>query len=124
MNLLRTKGRPSFKLAKTYLELGANPHATNGKEHNTIQCAMFSALSLFESDRRTEDFRIVQDKLELLIRAGVNLEHRDSWGRTLSQTARQYGCWEIWCDALKNCGKSVEELGPAVFTMFDRFYSI
>lgn len=112
---LRSHYGTSLAIVRALLKLGANPHATDLDNRNGIQLAMWSNVASGVRDYSlkfslAEFSDMLQAKFELLIRTGVNLEHRDGKGRTLSQTARDCNCWEIWCSALKQCGKPVEEV--------------
>lgn len=48
--------------------------------------------------------------ISALIEAGVYILSRDVNGDTVSEVARRMGHWKLWCEALQENGKSVEDI--------------
>ena len=48
--------------------------------------------------------------LTTLIKAGVDLHHRNHDGQTPSYYADRNGLWEDWCRALKSSGLDIEDV--------------
>lgn len=104
-HLIRVGGQ-SLATVRLLLGFGVNSHAIDYDGRNAIQLAMFS---------NTRDFHeipeILEEKLSLLIKAGVDLHHRDKWGGTPSHDAScHYECWEVWCRALDRNGRKIDEV--------------
>ena len=104
------RGGAGLATAKVLLELGANAHATDLEGRNAIQLAMCSNIvwkpKMVPFELSSREFTcVLLGKLELLINAGVNLEHKDKYGSTPSRNALDYDCWDTWCKVLKQCGK-------------------
>lgn len=103
----QTNGERSLAIVRLLIELGADLHAVTSRALNAIHCAMFSNVPHHEH----EDPEILEEKLSLLIGEGVDLHHRDQWGRTPSYLAKyECRCFTVWCRALERNGKQIEEV--------------
>lgn len=103
LNQLATKGCLSLEMVRLLLEFNVNVHATDCDGQNALQCAMRSL-------RREEQRDIMEQKLYLLIRAGVDANHCDEFGETPSDHARKRACWKEWCGALESNNLKVDEV--------------
>ncbi|KAF2785996.1 hypothetical protein K505DRAFT_205690, partial [Melanomma pulvis-pyrius CBS 109.77] len=100
-------GKNSLENTLLLLGFGANPHAVNSDGRNAIQAAMAS--NIFSN--YPEKPEILEEKLSLLIEAGVDIHHRDKRGETPSHDARKYyKCWTVWCRALDRNGRKIDEV--------------
>ena len=91
---LECSGAESLVWTTVLLDSGANAHALAANGENALQFAMRSS---FDEQHRD----VLEQKLYLLIRAGVDVNHRCSHGLTPSMDARQnFYCWIEWCNAL------------------------
>ncbi|MCJ1252048.1 hypothetical protein MMC30_009286 [Trapelia coarctata] len=81
---------------------GANPNATNSSGHNALMRSMASIKEWSEPHRF-----LVGAKLELLLEAGCNPNHRDMEGFTPSHYAIENSCWYEWCSALECAGLDI-----------------
>ncbi|KAF7513702.1 hypothetical protein GJ744_007753 [Endocarpon pusillum] len=103
LDQLATKGCLSLEMVRLLLEFNVNVHATDCDGQNALQCAMWSL-------RREEQRGIMEQKLYLLIRAGVDANHCDELGETPSDHARKRTCWKEWCGALESNSLKVDEV--------------
>lgn len=100
-------GEKSLAIVRLLLEFGANPHAVDSFGRNAIQIAISSIKyhPVYEGDRE-----VIERKLGLLIKFGVNLRHSDEKGHTASCYARSYLCWPEWCWTLIQNGIVIDEV--------------
>ena len=98
---LHSNWRLGVEVPRLLLELGADTHATDAQGRNALQLAM-----LYTDNYEGSDFLV--EKLSMLIDAGVDIHHRDSWGNTPSYDARfEYDCWLAWCTSVERNGKEI-----------------
>ena len=101
---LSGSGAESLIWTSMLLEFGANAHALGPNGENALQYAMCSS---HEEQHRD----ILEQKLYLLIKAGVNVNHRCMRGLTPSFTAGRYKhCWVEWCRALERNALSIQHV--------------
>lgn len=60
-----------------------------------------------ENSQGKGDPKAVQEVITALIKAGVDIHHRDIDGLTPSMYARRHGHWTEWCLALERNGKCI-----------------
>jgi hypothetical protein len=88
------------------LLLEADPSVING----TFGTDMLMDWLFFDSRQSSYSEDVVVKVLGMLIRADVDVNFTDFFGRTPSKHARERNTWDIWCRALKSCGKVIENV--------------
>ena len=112
LDYLSCNGDESLIWVSLLLEYGANAHALGACGMNALWYAM-------DSSRWEKHRDILEQKLYLLIKAGVDIKHRCMHGLTPSIYAREYrDCWTEWCNALRRNGISIQHLRETETTHF------
>ena len=101
------------------VEFGADIHVTDSKGQNVLWYAMDS----FDKYRWKRGYmwvqrinldqnksNIVEQKLSYLIKARVDIHHRDMQQNILSLAALNNDCWKEWCRALKTNGLCIRDV--------------
>lgn len=102
---LSTAGGRGFAMVRLLHNFGVNVHAVDNFGLNAIQVAMLS------KHNNGEYPDILEEKLRFLIKANVDIHHRDNFGTTPSYDALfNYSCWTEWVRALKSCGLSISRV--------------
>ena len=91
----------SLEKCRLLLEYGANIHATDHWRDSALH------LALIGSGNGT-DSKILVEKLDMLIKAGVDVRCCNNYGETPSYYARTFQCWNEWCMALEANGFNSE----------------
>ncbi|OAG10517.1 uncharacterized protein CC84DRAFT_486690 [Paraphaeosphaeria sporulosa] len=98
------------------LELGMDP-STIGSIDLTGENGLHSSIRVrarrWEWNGRPDPIserKVLEEKLVLLIKAGISIHHRDRKGKTPSVYARGCNCWDMWCRALERAGFKVDEV--------------
>jgi ankyrin repeat protein len=99
--LFPSEGRQT--IARLLLEFGADIHAVDDGGSNALQIAMDGCLFLRNS-------KVTEEMLNLLIKAGADVNHCNKSGHTPSDTARKYRCWKKWCRALELSGLDISDV--------------
>ncbi len=92
----------SVEVIRFLLECGANAHA--------ICLGRYMLLLAMFSGGKESCPCVLEQKLCLLIRAGIDVNFADRFGRTPSDNARQEGCWDEWCRALESSNLNIDEV--------------
>ncbi|KAH8716744.1 hypothetical protein GQ44DRAFT_829784 [Phaeosphaeriaceae sp. PMI808] len=88
--------------------IGAYIHTTGSLGRNPIQ-RTFGVL-VEENCKIPGNPQAVEEIVNLFIRAGVDIHHRDNGGLTPSMYARRHGHWHQWCRALERSDKCIETI--------------
>lgn len=101
-------GFASLEMTGLLLEFGVNVHATTPLGRNALQCAIYSS-------KEEEDREILEQKLCILIKAGVDVDHCDEYGYSPSDYAQEgwFDCWDEWCRALESNGLKIDYVTKA-----------
>jgi hypothetical protein len=103
---LSVDGGHSLEIGRLLLEFGANVHATASRGGNALQDAICSS-------RWEEHSEILEQKLSLPIKAGVDVNHYDEDGCSPSDYARIFERWDEWCRALESNGLNIDDVVQA-----------
>ncbi|KAH7139278.1 hypothetical protein B0J11DRAFT_516476 [Dendryphion nanum] len=94
----------SLRMFRLLLEFGVqyiDPHGKSVLHHAILVCRIRNVHGMME------------EKISMLIEAGVNVHHRDKYGWTPSYYVRVLTVprvWEIWCRALERNGLKIEDV--------------
>lgn len=110
----------SMVAIKMLLELGMDPTPA-GPVHAAGMNALHLALSIRPGDLPlmvdkkaprdpVSESMILEHKLVRLIEAGADINHRESNRLTPSWFARLFNRWDVWCQALRRAGFTIEDV--------------
>lgn len=111
---ISARGGAGLVIARTLLDIGADPHSVDRYGNNAIQLAMSSNVAWNRENvgpmvRGLREFpEILLGKLELLVKAGVSVDHKNHHGDTVFSIAKQYNCLDVFGRALELNGKPLE----------------
>ena len=98
--------RSGLAIVRLLHEFGANIHAIDNDGRNALHYAMGS-----NCGPKKEFPELLEEKVSLLIEAGVDPHHCDNHGITPSIYAMGFcGCWSVWRRALERNGLSIDEV--------------
>jgi len=101
------RGAAGLIIARALLDLGANPHSVDRYGNNAMQLAMMSNVAWNRRDvgpmvQGMREFpEILLGKLELLVKAGVSLDHENHRGDTVFSIAEEYHCLDVFRKAME-----------------------
>ncbi|OAL46496.1 hypothetical protein IQ07DRAFT_590637 [Pyrenochaeta sp. DS3sAY3a] len=94
-----------YELMALLFEAGAEP-----RKFGHFSGSHISELLYNHSDVQDRKRWALEDLLYVLVQIGVSIDGLTSRKWTISMTARYYDIWPIWCQALQDSGRNIDEV--------------